>query len=51
MSKMLELSEDTYQLLVDMTKQHQRPLEELVRICLLAYEERCYQQADQQMLA
>jgi len=51
MSTTLELSEATYQLLADLAQHQQRPLEEMLRICLLAYEERCYQHAHQQMLA
>jgi hypothetical protein len=51
MSTTLELSDTTYQLLADLAEHQQRPLEEMLRICLLAYEERCYQQAHQQMLA
>jgi|SoiMetStandDraft_2_1073263.scaffolds.fasta_scaffold209836_1 hypothetical protein len=51
MSEVLELSEETYRLLADVAKQQQRSLEEMLYICLLAYEERCSQQADHQMLA
>ncbi len=51
MSHTLELSDTTYQLLAELAEHQQRPLEEMLRICLLAHEERCYQQAHQQMLA
>lgn len=47
----LELSETTYQLLAALAAHQQRPLEEMLRLCLRAYEERCDQQANHQMRA
>jgi hypothetical protein len=51
MSEVLELSEETYRLLADVAKQQERSPEEMLRLCLLAYEEHCSQQTDHQMLA
>jgi hypothetical protein len=51
MSKMLELSEDTYHQLVALAQHQQRTLEEMLRLCLAAYEESQYQQAHQQMMS
>jgi hypothetical protein len=51
MREVLELSKETYNLLADVAKQQQRSLEEMLRIGLLAYEERCAQQPEHQMLA
>jgi len=51
MSEVLELSEETYRLLAEVAKQQQRSLEEMLRICLLAYEKHCSQQTEYQMLA
>ena len=39
MGKVLEVSEETYQQLADLAKHQQRPLEEMLRLCLLAYGE------------
>jgi hypothetical protein len=50
MSTILNLSEETYQQLADLAQQ-QRTLEEMLRICLVVYEEHCFQQAHRQMLA
>ena len=51
MSKVLELSEETYQQLADLAQRQQRTLEEMLRLCLLAYEQYQYQQVHQQMVA
>ena len=51
MGKVLELSEDTYHQLAVLAQHQQRTLEEMVRLCLAAYEESRYQQAHQQMVA
>ena len=51
MGKVLELSEETYHQLADLAQRQQRTVEEMLRLCLAAYEEALYQQAHQQMLA
>ena len=51
MGKVLELSEETYRQLTDLAQHQQRSLEDMLRLCLEAYEEVQYQQAHQQMLA
>jgi hypothetical protein len=51
MGKVLELSEDTYHQLANLAQHQQRTLEEMLRLCLAAYEESQYQQAHQQMVA
>jgi hypothetical protein len=51
MCKVLELSEETYHQLSDLAKHQQRTLEEMLRLCLEAYEGTQYQQAHQQMIA
>jgi hypothetical protein len=51
MCKVLELSEETYHQLSDLAKHQQRTLEEMLRLCLEAYEEARYQQAHQRMIA
>jgi hypothetical protein len=51
MSTILNLSEETYQQLADLAQQQRHTLEEMLRICLGIYEEYCFQQAHQQMLA
>jgi hypothetical protein len=51
MGKVLELSEDTYYQLAALAQHQQRTLEEMVRLCLVAYEESRYRQAHQQMVA
>ncbi len=51
MGKVLELSEETYHQLTDLAQHQQRTLEEMLRLCLEAYEEAQYQQAHQQMIA
>ena len=51
MGKGLELSEETYHQLADLAQRRQRTVEEMLRLCLGAYEEALYQQAHQQMLA
>jgi len=51
MGKVLELSEETYHQLDDLAQRQQRPVEEMLRLCLAAYEEALYQRAHQQMLA
>ena len=51
MSKVLELSDDTYQQLVDLAQQQQRTLEEMLRVCLATYEAARYERVHQQMIA
>jgi hypothetical protein len=51
MSKVLEVSEETYQQLATLAQQQQRPLEEMLRLCLLAYEQYQYHLVHQQMVA
>ena len=51
MGKVLELSEEIYHQLADLAQRQQRPVEEMLRLCLAVYEEALYQRAHQQMLA
>ena len=51
MSKTLELSEDTYQRLIDIAQQQQCSPEEVIRTFLLEDEGSQYRQANQQMMA
>lgn len=51
MGKVLELSEETYYQLADLAQRQQRPVEEMLCLCLAAYEEALYQRAHQQMVA
>jgi hypothetical protein len=51
MSQVLELSDDTYQQLTNLAQRQRRPVEEMLRLCLAAYEEALYERAHQQMLA
>jgi hypothetical protein len=51
MSKVLELSEDTYERLRILAQQPHCTLEELIRTFLVDYEQVRYYQANQQMLA
>jgi predicted transcriptional regulator len=51
MSTILNLSEETYHQLADLAQQQHRTLEEMLRICLVVYEEHFFQQAHEQMLA
>lgn len=51
MDKVLELSEEAYHQLADLAQSQQRTLEEMLRLCLEAYEEAQYQRAHQQMIA
>ena len=51
MSKVLELSEETYHQLANLAQHQQRTAEEMLRLCLDAYEEALYQRAHQQMVA
>jgi len=51
MNKVLELSEETYQQLATLATAQQRPLEEMLRLCLLAYEQYQYHLVHQQMVA
>ena len=51
MGKVLEVSEETYQQLADLAKHQQQPLEEMLRLCLLAYEQYQYHLVHQQMVA
>ena len=45
MGKVLELSEETYHQLADLAEHQQRTVEEMLRLCLAAYEEALYQRA------
>ena len=51
MSKVFELSDDTYQQLTDLAQRQRQPMEDMLRLCLVAYEEALYKRAHQQMLA
>jgi hypothetical protein len=51
MRKVLELSEETYHQLADLAERQRRPVEDMLRLCLAAYEEALYERAHQQMLA
>jgi hypothetical protein len=51
MRKVLELSEEAYQQLATLAAAQQRPLEEMLRLCLLAYEQYQYHLVHQQMVA
>ena len=51
MGKSLELSDDTYQQLVDLAQQQQRTPEEMLRVCLATYEAARYERVHQQMTA
>src|SRR5262245_1568097 len=51
MGKVLELSEETYAQLADLAQRQRRPVDEMLRVCLTAYEEALYTRAHQQMLA
>jgi hypothetical protein len=51
MGTVLELSEETYHQLTDLAQRLQRPVEDMLRLCLVAYEEALYQRAHAQMVA
>ena len=51
MSKVLELSDETYQQLATFAEYQHRPLEEMLRLCLLAYEQYQTHLVHQQMVA
>jgi hypothetical protein len=51
MSKVLALSDDTYQQLTDLAQRQRQPVEDMLRLCLAVYEEVLYERAHQQMLA
>ena len=51
MSKVLALSDDTYQQLADLAQQQQHTPDEMLRLCLLAYEQYQYHLVHQQMVA
>ena len=51
MGTVLELSEETYHQLADLAQRQQRTVEDMLRLCLAAYEEALYMRAHQQMLA
>ena len=51
MSKVLNLSDGTYQQLVDLAQQQQRTPEEVIQAFLLAYKHEQYRQVNQQMFA
>lgn len=50
MGKVLEVSEETYQQLADLAHHQQRSLEEMFRLCILAYEQYQYHLVHQQMV-
>lgn len=51
MGKVLEVPEETYDQLTDLARRQQRPVDEMLRLCLAAYEALLYERAHQQMLA
>ena len=51
MGTVLELSEETYHQLTDLAQRQQRTVEDMLRLCLAAYEEALFERAHQQMLA
>lgn len=51
MGKVLAVSEETYQQLAGLAQHQQRSLEEMLRLCLLAYEQYQYHLVHQQMVA
>jgi len=51
MGKVLELSEETYQQFTAMAEQQHRTPDEMLRLCLLAYEQYQYHLVHQQMVA
>ena len=51
MGTVLELSEETYHQLADLAQRQERTVEDMLRLCLAAYEEALYERAHQQMLA
>jgi predicted transcriptional regulator len=51
MSKVLELSDDTYQQLTELAVQQHRTPEEILRLCLASYETAQYQRMHEQLAA
>ena len=51
MGKVLEVSEETYQQLTALAEQQHRTPEEMLRLCLLAYEQYQYHLVHQDMVA
>jgi hypothetical protein len=51
MGKVLEVSEETYQQLTTLAAQQHRTPEEMLRLCLLAYEQYQYHLVHQDMVA
>jgi hypothetical protein len=51
MSKVLKLSDDTYQQLATLAAQQHHTLEEMLRVCLATYEAARYERVHQQMRA
>src|SRR2546428_10790782 len=51
MGKVLEVSEETYQQFADLAQHQERSLEEMFRLCLLAYEQYQCHLVHQQMVA
>ena len=51
MGKVLEVSEETYQQFTALAEQQHRTPEEMLRLCLLAYEQYQYHLVHQQMVA
>lgn len=50
MGQVLALSEETYQQLADLAQRQQRTVEEMLRVCLAAYEAALDERTHQQML-
>ena len=51
MGKVLEVSEETYQQFTALAEQQHRTLEEMLQLCLLAYEQYQYHLVHQDMVA
>lgn len=51
MGKVLEVSEETYQQLAALAAQQQRTPEEMLRVCLAAYEAALYERLHRRMMA
>jgi hypothetical protein len=51
MGKVLEVSEEIYQQLAELARQQHRTPEEMLRVCLAAYEAACYERLHHHMMA
>ena len=51
MDNVLVLPAETYHHLIDLAQRQRRPVEEMLRLCLAAYEAALYERAYQQMMA